>query len=158
MSLHRCTALLFLALLIAPLHFFAQTLNPVKWQFSYQETDEKNGKLVLKAKMDPDWHIYSQTQTGEGPLPTVFKFVRTPDFDLDGTTIEPDPDRLHDVTFDVDVAQFIMEATFTQKIKRNNRKDFVIMGEVEFMACNNSMCLPPRTIKFSIKVPQNVLK
>lgn len=158
MFLRYFAALSFVALLLGPLHFFGQVLNPVKWDFSYQETDDKNGKLVLKAKMDPDWHIYSQTQSGEGPLPTVFKFVRTPDYDIDGATIEPDPDRQHDVTFDVDVAQFILEATFTQKIKRNNRKDFVIMGEVEFMACNNAMCLPPRTIKFSIKVPQNELK
>jgi hypothetical protein len=158
MSLKRFAVLSLLTLFFAPLHFFGQALNPVKWEFSYKETDDKNGQVILKAKMDADWHIYSQTQTGEGPLPTVFKFVVTPDYDLDGKVIEPDPDRLHDVTFDVDVAQFILEATFTQKIKRNNRKDFVILGEVEFMACNNSMCLPPRTIKFSIKVPQNELK
>ena len=146
------------AVLLLPRISFAQTLNPIKWEFSYREIDDKNGELVMKCVMDPDWHIYSQTQTGDGPLPTVFSFVKTPEYDLNGGVIEPDPDRKHDVTFDVDVAMFEREAVFILKIKRNIRKDFVIYGEVECMACNNSMCLPPRTYKFSVKVPQNELK
>ena len=136
----------------------AQTLNPVKWEFSYKETDDKNGEIILKATLDPEWHMYSQTQTGDGPLPTVFKFVKTPDYDLNGTVIEPDPERKHDIAFDTDVAQFILEAVFVQKIKRNTKKDLIVMGEVECMLCNNTMCLPPRTYKFAIKIPQNELK
>ncbi len=138
--------------------FFGQALNPVKWEFSYNDIDEKTGEIILKAKMDPDWHIYSQLQTGDGPLPTVFTFVKTPDYDLDGTVVEPDPERRHDLTFDVDVAMFEIEAVFVQKVKRSNRKDFIIMGEVECMSCNNSMCLPPKTFKFTLKIPQNELK
>ena len=146
------------AFLFAPVKFYTQTLNPVKWEFSYKETDDKNGELILKAKLDPDWHFYSQLQTGDGPLPTVFKFVKTPDYDLIGNVLEPDPERKRDAAFDVDVAMFSLEATFTQKIKRNTKKDFVIMGEVECMLCNNIMCLPPRTFKFTVKIPQNELK
>ena len=147
-----------LLLLSVPFNFLAQTINPVKWEFSYKETDDKNGEVILKAKLDPDWHFYSQLQSGDGPLPTVFKFVKTPDYDLNGTVAEPDPERVHDVTFDADVAMFIREATFTQKVKRNTKKDFVIMGEVEIMLCNNVMCLPPKTYKFTLKIPQNELK
>jgi hypothetical protein len=158
MFLKRILALSVFALLALPFNAFSQAINPIKWEFSYNEIDEKNGEIILKAKIDPDWHIYSQLQTGDGPLPTVFTFVRTPDYDLNGPVIEPDPDRTHDVTFDVDVAQFVKEAIFVQKIKRNNRKDFEILGEVECMSCNNTMCLPPRTYKFTVKVPQNELK
>lgn len=147
-----------LALALLPLHFLAQSLNVVKWEYSYRETDDKNGELVIKAKLEPDWHIYSQTQTGDGPLPTVFSFVKTPNYDLDGAVAEPDPERRHDATFDADVAMFEREVVFVQKIRRNTKKDFEVMGEVEVMACNNSMCLPPRTYKFTIQVPQNELK
>lgn len=148
----------FLAMLLLPCLSFAQQLNPIKWEFSYREIDDKNGELVFKCTMDPDWHIYSQTQTGDGPLPTVFSFVKTPEYDLSGSVVEPDPERKHDVTFDVDVAMFEREAVFVQKVKRNSKKEIIVHGEVECMACNNSMCLPPRTYKFSIKLPQNELK
>jgi len=143
---------------LAPFAFTAQTLNPVKWEFTYEEKDNKNGEIILKAKLDPDWHTYSQLQSGDGPLPTVFKFVKTPDYDLIGEVIEPDPERKHDVTFDADVAMFSLEAIFTQKVKRNTAKDITVMGEVECMLCNNNMCLPPRTYKFTVKIPQNELK
>jgi len=158
MFLKRFLFLSVLAILMVPAELCAQALNPVKWEFSYKDIDEKNGEITLKAILDPDWHIYSQLQSGDGPLPTVFTFVKTPDYDLNGGVIEPDPERKHDVTFDVDVAMFEREAVFVQKIKRSNRKDFVIMGEVECMSCNNSMCLPPRAFKFALKVPQNELK
>lgn len=154
MSRHLFTCLLTCLLLSA----FSQSINPAKWEFSYNEKDDKNGEIVLKIKLDPDWHTYSQTQTGDGPLPTVFTFVKTPDYDLDGQVSEPDPERVHDVAFDADVAQFIREATFVQKIKRNTKKEFTLLGEVECMLCNNTMCLPPRIYKFSVKIPQNELK
>ena len=134
------------------------TMEPIKWEFSYKEIDDVNGELVLKAKIEPNWHTYSQTQNGDGPLPTVFKFVKTVDYDLSGTVAEPDPIREHSVVFDADVAMFSVEAIFIQKIKRNTKKDFVVMGEVEFMSCNDSQCLPPKTVKFTVKVPQNELK
>jgi thiol:disulfide interchange protein DsbD len=138
---------------------FSQTaLTPVKWEFSYQETDETSGELVLKAKIEPNWHIYSQTQSGDGPLPTVFKFTKTPDYDLKGAVDEPDPQRTHSDVFDADVAMFSNETIFSQKIKRNTKKAFEIMGEVECMSCNESMCLPPKTLKFVIKVPQSELR
>ncbi len=142
-----------LVLFLMPLKFFAQTLNPIKWEFSYKEIDEKNGEITLKVKLDPDWHIYSQLQSGDGPLPTVFKFVKTPEYDLIGKVVEPDPERKHDVTFDADVAMFTLEAVFVQKVKRNTLENFTIIGEVECMSCNNSMCLPPRTYKFKLKIP-----
>lgn len=146
------------ALVLAPAALLSQSFNVIKWEYSYREIDDKNGELVIKAKIDPDWHIYSQTQAGDGPLPTVFAFVKTPQYDLDGTVEEPDPERRHDVAFDTDVAMFEREVVFVQKIKRNTKKAFEVLGEVEVMACNNTMCLPPRTYKFHIEVPQNELK
>ena len=144
--------------LLTPLPGMAQTFNVIKWEYAYREVDDENGELVIKATIDPDWHIYSQGQSGDGPLPTVFAFVKTPEYDLDGEVTEPDPYRRHDAAFDTEVAMFEREAVFIQKIRRNTKKSFEVLGKVECMACNNTMCLPPRTYKFTIAVPQNELK
>ena len=139
-------------------NIISQTLTPIKWEFSYKETTDSTGELIIKANIEPNWHIYSQLQNGDGPLPTVFKFVKTVDYDLIGSVTEPDPERKYSDVFGADIAQFTREAIFIQKINRNIKKEFVVMGEVECMACNDIQCLPPKTYKFTIKIPQNELK
>ena len=134
-------------------------MQPVKWETSFKETNDSIGEIILKANIEPNWHTYSQIKQGnDGPLPTVFKFVKTIDYDLIDNVVEPDPIRVHSDVFDADVAMFSIQAIFTQKIKRSTKKAFDVMGEVEFMSCNDSQCLPPRTVKFTVKIPQNELK
>ena len=132
---------------------FAQTVQPVKWEFSYNPIDETKGEIILKANIGMDWHIYSQLQSGDGPLPTIFKFELTPDYDLVDKVNEPTPVNEHSSIFDADVMMFSNEVVFKQKIKRTNKGVFIIMGHVECMACNNSSCLPPKEYKFNIQVP-----
>ncbi|HEX7413247.1 MAG TPA: protein-disulfide reductase DsbD domain-containing protein [Bacteroidia bacterium] len=132
---------------------FAQTIQPVKWEFSYNPIDETKGELILKANIGLDWHIYSQLQSGDGPLPTIFKFELTPDYDLVDKVKEPDPVIEFSTIFSADVMSFSNEVVFKQKIKRTNKNAFTIMGHVECMACNNTQCLPPKEYKFTISVP-----
>lgn len=149
---HFVVAFLFVFSFIS-LKAFAQTISPVKWDFSYNPIDEKNGELILKANIGTDWHIYSQMQSGDGPLPTIFKFELTPDFDLVDKVIEPTPVTEHSTVFDTDVMMFSNEVVFKQKIKRSNKGAFTIMGNVECMACNNTQCLPPKKYTITIQVP-----
>lgn len=140
-------------LLFFSLNFFAQKFTPAKWTFTYKEINDTLGRLEIKAALEPDWHIYSQAQSGNGPLPTVFRFTTTPEFNLKGDMQEPDPYRIHDDFFDADVAMFSIEVVFTQKVIKNTNVAFTIYGEVEYMACNDQECLPPIVTKFSVKVP-----
>jgi len=126
----------------------AQAPQPVKWICS-----ENNGELILKAAIGIEWHIYSQQQSGDGPLPTIFKFERTPDFDLVETVVEPTPEKAYSDVFATDVLMFSNEVIFKQKIKRSNKKAFTIMGNVECMACNNTSCLPPKKYTLTIQIP-----
>ena len=132
---------------------YAQIQSPVKWQFSYNPVDDTSGELILKAGIGVDWHIYSQLQSGDGPLPTIFSFERTPDFDLVGKVAEPNPETAYSEVFTTDVLMFSSEVIFKQKIKRSNKGAFTIMGNVECMACNNTQCLPPKKYTIIIQVP-----
>ena len=132
---------------------YAQIQSPVKWQFSYNPVDDTSGELILKAGIGVDWHIYSQLQSGDGPLPTIFSFERTPDFDLVNTVIEPTPESAYSDVFTTDVSMFSNEVVFKQKIKRSNKNAFILMAQVECMACNNTQCLPPKKYTLTIKVP-----
>lgn len=133
---------------------FTQTnLNPVKWDFSFEEINDKEGFIVLKATIEDKWHIYSQKQNGDGPIPTSFKFTKTKSFVLADSTLEPVAEKLYSEVFGADVISFSKEVIFKQKIQRKNKKQFEIKGELEFMACNDASCLPPKTVPFVITIP-----
>lgn len=128
-------------------------LNPVTWVFSYESINDKEGYVVLKASIEDKWHIYSQKQNGDGPIPTSFKFTKAKGYVLVDSAIEPAAEKFYSEVFGTDVSSFSKEVTFKQKIQRKNKKQFELKGELEFMACNDNSCLPPKTIPFVIIIP-----
>lgn len=131
----------------------APGLNPVKWEMSYEQISETEGNLVFTATMDDKWHIYSQKQSGDGPIPTSFSFLVTPDWELVGSVTEPQPENVYTDVFQSNVLMFSKQVAFKQKIKRKNQKEFYALGDLEYMSCNDVSCLPPRTLKINIKIP-----
>ena len=128
-------------------------LNPVKWEFSYEENKDT---LILQmtAVPDPDWHIYSQQVPADGPVPTSFKFNEDEKlFKLSGSVSEPDGEKKMDEAFGVEIKSFDGKVVFTQKVLRLSKEGFKLTGEVEYMTCNNMQCLPPKVIPFAIVIP-----
>lgn len=51
----------------------AQIHNPVSWTYDSKQLSNDEYELRFKAEIEPHWHIYSNTLSGdEGPLPTEF--------------------------------------------------------------------------------------
>ncbi len=132
----------------------AQILTPVKWSYSLEQK-EKEASLLLKATIEKHWHLYSQDIGDGGPIPTSFKFTPSADFELAGKVIEPKAEMFHDPNFDMDLKFFETTVTFRQKIKIKTDKPFLVKGSLEFMVCNDKMCLPPEEIEFEIGVNKN---
>ena len=47
---------------------------------------------------------------------------------------------------------FKNEATFTQKVKVTTENDFKLKGELTFMVCDESQCLPPEYVEFEFDI------
>ena len=142
-----------LLLLITISSYSQVNLNPVTWVFSFEAINDKEGFIVLKATIEDKWHIYSQKQNGDGPIPTSFKFTKSKAFIVIDSTIEPNAEKIYSEVFGSDVISFSKEVVFKQKIQRKNKKQFEIKGELEYMACNDNSCLPPKTIPFVVIIP-----
>jgi thiol:disulfide interchange protein len=127
--------------------------NPVSWQTSVKQLGGDEAELILTATIDKGWHLYSQFIPEGGPIPTSFTFVSSPDFELIGKVTEGKAHEEFDPNFDMVLKYFDTKAVFKQKIKIRSSKDFVVSGELEFMVCNDQMCLPPEFIdtRFSVK-------
>lgn len=149
--------IILILLLLSSLGSFAQAaLNPVTWTYSYEATNDKEGYIILKAVIGDKWHIYSQKQAADGPIPTSFTYKENSGYIKVGTTEEPRAEKTFSEVFGIDVVYFSKEVVFKQKIQRKSMKSFEIKGELEFMACNDNSCLPPKTVPFTISVPAAV--
>ena len=134
--------------LVFPTLLFSQIFNPVEWEFSKEDLGDGDYNLVFKATIEDNWHLYSQFVEDDGPLPTTFTFFESDNYDLVGTTTEGEPIEEYDPNFDMVLAYFAKEATFIQKIKVLN-SDAIVEGELMFMVCDETQCLPPEYVDFS---------
>ncbi len=147
-------SLLFALLLLSGTNIFSQTLNPVGWKTSYVDKGNNEGELVFTATIEDKWHIYSQKATADGPIPTSFTVTpNTADFELVGKVEEGQAHEEYVKAFEAKIFLFDHQAVFKQKIKRHNSKPFVVNAKLEYMSCNDSQCLPPKTLDMPVNVP-----
>ncbi len=140
-------------LLTISISLFSQIQEPVKWSYSVEKNGEKEATLVIKAKIDNHWHLYSQFVGEGGPLPTTFKFNPSANYKTVGKVTEsPKPITIQDQVFEMEVKYFETEVAFRQKIKVLSDKDFKVSGVLEFMVCNDKQCLPPEEVEFSFDI------
>ena len=129
----------------------AQIFDPVKWDFSQKKFSENEIELSFKANIDKGWYVYSQN-AGEGPVSTEFTFETSDKFILSGNVVEQDPLEEFDPNFDAILRYFKNEAVFTQLIQVSSAEDFQINGEVYFMTCDSTQCLPPEALEFTFNI------
>lgn len=147
---------IFLFLLLATISFGSvqsQILDPVSWSTSIIKISETEYDLISKASIDANWHLYSQTVPEDGPLPTVFTFEENSAYKSIGKVKESKGITEMDPVFDMVITFFSNTATFTKRIKLTGDKGTTIKGEVEFMVCDDTRCLPPNYVDLVFKIP-----
>jgi len=129
---------------------FAQS-DVVEWKFESKKLDDKKYEVKLIAVVKNPWHIYSTTTPDGGPLPTKISFTKNPLTVLDGKIKEVGKLETHfEEVFDVDTKYFNNKVEFVQVVNVRGNAKTNVAGSVEFMACNDKECLPPKSVPFSI--------
>ena len=120
--------------------------QPVKWSTSNTIIEDKVN-VVIHAEIAPGWHLYSQNLADGGPIPTSFYLDSSSAFVPLGKWTEGEPHVEFDPNFDMDLAFFSESADFSILLEPL-QSDFLVKGELEFMVCNDEMCLPPTYVDF----------
>lgn len=130
----------------------AQNINPVSWSFTSKKVNDKLYEVQLTATIQPGWHLYSQVQPGDAiAQPTTFTFNRNPLLELEGKVKEIGKlEKYKDEKLDVSANQYSNKVVFVQKVKMRGKAKTNVTGNLEFQTCNDSKCLPPKTVNFSI--------
>lgn len=117
------------------------------------ETSQDGDFVVVKAWLNKDWNTYSVFNTNLlGPLPTLISFEKSDNFELVGDIKEEGLKTKFDEESKSEIGYFKNLATFKQQIKVNSGQEFVIKGNVNYMICNATMCLPPADYNFELTV------
>lgn len=128
----------------------SQIHNPIEWKTSVEKVSETNYNLVSTATIQGSWHLYAQEVPSGGPIPTTFTY----DDDggkikIVGNTTEPEGEIKFTTLFGeegMNIKSFAHKAVFKQEIELVDASVKQINAFVEFIACTDEMCLPPKEI------------
>lgn len=131
---------------------FMVAQNPVKWSFTTKDAGNCQLDLIFTGTIDEGWYTYSQfLESEDGPVPTSITFDQQPHFKLIGKAKEGgEIIKAHDKVFDMNLTKFKHKAVLTQRVEVTDPAK-PISGYINFMVCNDEMCLPPRDVDFSFK-------
>lgn len=126
-----------------------QMLDPVRWTWSYKAINDSTARLLINARIDKGWHLYSQfMKFGPdqfGPEPTVFQFTFPAGMQAVGPVKELS--KVHEEAaplFDgLVVRSFDGQALFAQEVRIRSGQG-TVKGSVYYMACDDHQCLAPQ--------------
>jgi thiol:disulfide interchange protein len=144
--------LIALSFLLLTLSAGAQIYDPVTWDINYEKKSRTGYELIFTATIEKGSHIYAMDIPEGGPIPTTFSFSTPSGYSLDGKTYEVEkPVEILDEAFGFKIKSFSDKAEFRQKILSESAS-FTVAGVVNFMSCNNTTCLPPKDVDFTLKI------
>jgi thiol:disulfide interchange protein DsbD len=134
------------------LHADAQKFDNVTWSFEVVQKGCE-AELIATATIADGWYIYSQNQPNtDGPIATGFTFTASKAYSKVGKVSESKSKSKFMEGFGGEYNIMEHKAVFKQKVKVISAKNFEIKGEIEFMQCDESKCLPPAYVPFTFKI------
>lgn len=116
----------------------------VTWTVLARPSGMQEFTIDIKASLRPGWHIYSQYLSEGGPIPTLIIFDHSEDYIPFGHATESgDPVRFYDSLYEMEITRYLQQVSFRQKIKIINAVNS-IHGVIEYMTCNEYVCIPQR--------------
>jgi thiol:disulfide interchange protein DsbD len=123
----------------------------IAWVVTY---NPERQSIEFTASIAKGWHLYSQhIADGAGPVATSFAFDELNGIKLKGKVEEPESIRKYDPSFEATLNYFEGKVTFVQHMSKTTKNASTITGSITYMLCNDTMCLPPVDVPFTIEIP-----
>lgn len=126
--------------------------DPVAWKL-----DAASDSAKLTAAIEGGWHLYALDQPVGGPIPTTIKATDGKPFVINGKIMNAKPIVKAETLFTgsdgkpLETKFFERSAVFDVPIRLN---DGAAAGDISFdvryQVCNDTLCLPPKTVRVSL--------
>ena len=130
---------------------FLRAQEPVQWSYKAKKTGANLYEIRITAQLDPGWSIYSQETPRGGPQATSIGFSSHPLVTQKGTVLEIGlRQEKFEELFEVDVLYYTDRVEFVQTVQLKRAIKTNLRGWIEFMACDDSQCLPAKKQYFTV--------
>jgi hypothetical protein len=111
--------------------------------------------IELSAEVQAGWHVYGLAQLPGGPTPLRVTLDTNEVAQIAGVPSATPPEKKHDEAFDLDTEVYrgAFDLHLPAQVNQHpavGRK--LIPVSVRFQACNDRVCLPPRTVHVSVPI------
>lgn len=130
----------------------SQILDPVRWSFSKEKLEDNRYELVFTAVIHDGWSIYGFDLEPGGPVATSIEFKERDDYKLIDGLEHPSPVVKFDPNFNMDIPMFLGSISIRQIVEVVTGEPVNVRGELVYMACDDTQCLPPDYIDFSFSL------
>jgi thiol:disulfide interchange protein DsbD len=149
-----------LGAIFAPATFAQGMQIPVQWTASAGSHPVpiragESFNVVATATIADGWHLYAIDQTSGGPIPTRVTIPDGQAFTLNGAVKEPPPTAKFDPNFNLETRFFEKHVEFIVPVKAAagvSAGASVVNVDVRYQACNDKLCMPPRTVHLAAAV------
>ncbi|MBE7698051.1 protein-disulfide reductase DsbD family protein [Tenacibaculum finnmarkense] len=149
-----------LFILLITISVKGQIFNPIQWKTKVEKISDSNYKLITQATIKEGWSLYSQDVPKAGPIPTTFFYQeKENNIKLIGKTKEPKGKTKFTKLFNeqgMTIKSFAHKAVFEQQIELIDSKVTKINAFVEFIACTDEQCLPPKELDLVFDISKAV--
>jgi thiol:disulfide interchange protein DsbD len=120
---------------------------------SSKKLADKRYEVSITANINGNFHLYAQDAGADGPIPTKFTYNSNPLLILEGKTKELGKKitKVEEV-WGGKVNFYEKTVTFTQVVVAKSKAKTSLNGKIEFMVCNDEVCLPPAEVSFKIAI------
>ena len=130
----------------------SSSIDPVQWSAQVETNEADTYTLVLKAQIEPEWHVYSQFTDPAGSLPLELEYLKADEtYTLEGPTIESETETVYSDIFEVDETFFSNAMSLTQKIKVSDESINFIKLILKYQVCKEVCINEERYVIFDIK-------
>ncbi len=125
----------------------------VTLSYSSKKLADKRYEVSITANINGNFHLYAQDAGADGPIPTKFTYNANPLLKLEGKTKELGKKitKVEEV-WGGKVNFYEKTVTFTQVVVAKSKAKTSLNGKIEFMVCNDEVCLPPAEVSFKIAI------
>ena len=144
-----------IVLLSLSLSGFAQmgSAKQVSWTFAAKKIGDKKYEVKMTATIAGNYHLYAQVAGVEGPIPTAITFTPNPLLTMDGKPVEQGKKITKmEEAWGGKVNFYEKTVTFVQVVNAKTKAKTSLNGKIDFMVCDDELCLPPAEVPFKIAI------
>ena len=129
----------------------ARGQETVAFELVIDRSDVQHGSsfsVMLRARLEPGWHLYSMELPVGGPIPTKIWVEENEAFLPAGPPSEPPPIPWFDENFGMETSYFEDTVDFEVPVLVKETAPLAnhdLIVKIRFMVCNDTSCLPPQT-------------